>query len=620
MEENVTVVPHFPTGKREIVMLVAIAAACVLLANCFLYGGANLGFAVTVSAVILISHLYFHRHRKTGLYAKLLGLLSLVIAASFLRSDDDLVKFVMVCFLLVAGNLSLVIGAGQNRRSPNGLLSLLDAGMGLFYFGIGELPKSFAGLNAARKNAGSAGKKNVAVLTGLLIAIPVVAILIPLLISADAAFAGLLQLLPELDVGQLLVSLMFGLPLGIVLYTRNTALKHGDIRQAASWQPRQVNALTVNTVLTAVCAVYLAYLASQLAYFAGGFSGILPEEYTMAEYARRGFFEMAWICAINLAIIALAAALAEHTDGRLRLSTRLLCLFVGIVTLFLTATASAKMFMYIDSFGLTRLRLLVQVIIIFLALTVVFVLIWLFRPRFAYMKAVLLSALVIGAAVSWADVDTVVAAYNVGAYQAGKLDKVDIAYLSELGDGVVPYLQELTNEKNLSVRQQATAALTRRASYREDDIRAWNIAAGKANAILKEYAEPEVKEDIAPNIVVHQSAMDDAAIQLIQYRAETQWAEEYLVLYVKDLSLFDEEGNVLLPILAYDVCYALDCDSITTIWIADSYVLFWSGKNENACIAWMEDPDITMSRLWQLYPQMEVWKLRDEWYQLEVAQ
>ena len=69
----------------------------------------------------------------------------------------------------------------------------------------------------------------------------------------------------------------------------------------------------MNTALGAVCAVYLAYLFSQLAYFVGGFSGILPEGFTRAEYARRGFFEMTCLAGVNLALMTFGVGKVRHS-------------------------------------------------------------------------------------------------------------------------------------------------------------------------------------------------------------------------------------------------------------------------------------------------------------------
>ena len=112
----------------------------------------------------------------------------------------------------------------------------------------------------------------------------------------------------------------------------------------------------------------------------------------MAEYARRGFFEMAVLCGINLALTALSTFLVRKY-GRINLLTKLLCLFIGLVTLFLVCTASAKMFLYIGSFGLTRMRVLTQIVMLFLALVDLVAMVWLFAPKLPYMKFVVVAAL-----------------------------------------------------------------------------------------------------------------------------------------------------------------------------------------------------------------------------------
>jgi hypothetical protein len=238
----------------------------------------------------------------------------------------------------------------------------------------------------------------------------------------------------------------------------------------------------------AVALVYCVYLISQLAYFTGGLHGILPEGYTLAEYARRGFFELAWLCAINLLIVALAVGLVRKADTA-PLSTRLICLFLGLVTLFLAVSASAKMFLYIDAYGLTRLRVLTQVVICFLILATLSVCLWLFVRKFPYMRAVLICALVLCAAVAWADVDTVVARYNVGAYQSGKLDTVDVDHLAGLGYGAYPYLAQLTEDTNQEIAEAAQDALRYYYGNSRDDVeipeliedfRSWNYATAAA--------------------------------------------------------------------------------------------------------------------------------------------
>lgn len=76
-----------------------------------------------------------------------------------------------------------------------------------------------------------------------------------------------------------------------------------------------------------------------------------------------------------------------------------------------------------------------------------------------------------------------VAAYNVGAYQSGVLQQVDIGYLEDLSSGAVPYLQALTHDEDPEVVKAAAQALADR-EPRVTDIRSWNIAGAIADAIL----------------------------------------------------------------------------------------------------------------------------------------
>ena len=482
--------PAFATGKRELILCTVVLIAAVLMANFLTVGGFHLAFGIASALIIVASTVYLLRSgRKLTFYSGALLTFSVIIALSFGRSEDGFVKFVMFIFLCFSANLGLCLLGGKNRRDPKGFTSFADAFRAAFSLGVGKVSPAFSGLSIARK-ARKSSQTTGAIIAGLAIAVPLVIVLVLLLTSADAAFEGLMNKLPKVDLWEPAAALILGIPMGCYFYVRATALQHTSEAPVSSGSSKGMNPLTVNTVLAAVCLVYGVYLFSQLAYFVGGFSGFLPEEYTMAEYARRGFFEMAVICTINLFVISVAVGVTRKEDTS-PLSTRLLCLFIGIITLFLTVASSAKMVMYIGSYGLTRLRVLTQVIILFMALATIFVCIWLFARKMPYMKAIVLTALLLGSVVVWADVDTVVACYNVRAYQAGLLESVDINHLADLSDGAIPYIAELANDSDPLVAKRAVSALKQRA-YREsdrksNDFRAWNIADAIADPYTAQY-------------------------------------------------------------------------------------------------------------------------------------
>lgn len=478
------------TAKREAIFGGILLIFGLMLGNYMIFGGLNLGFSIALLGTLAAAVVYLLRSgcKGKGYGWALLGLCVLIIPG-FARSGDGFVKFVMLCFLFVGINLGLTTLAGKNLWDPAQVRCLMEPFRAFFGLGFGKLPAAFRGIRSAVRNGGAVTKKSSAVVLGVVISVPILAVMIPLLIRSDAAFEGLLDLLPEFRFSEMYVTAIYGGGLACVLYTRTVALCHLPIGTAPEEKARKkLNSLTMNTVLLAVCALYVVYLLSQLAYFVGGFSGILPEGYNLAQYARRGFFEMAWLCIINLSVMILGVSLTEKRDGRTPLSTRLACLFIGLVTLFLVFAAGAKMVLYIGSYGMTRLRVLTMVIMIFLGLTTAVVSLWLFQPKLPYMKVILLSALVIGAVVLWTDVDTVVANYNVDAYLSGYLETVDVSHLSELDSGAVPALNRLALEaEDPLVRQMAADVLGYWDRKSIDDFRDWNYSDWIAADILKDW-------------------------------------------------------------------------------------------------------------------------------------
>lgn len=491
----------FPTDGRELVFGLLTLICGMLMCNFVLYGGFGLGFALAMCGYILCAAGYLLASGgRLSLYSTLLLLLSTAIAAGFSRSDDGFVKFVMICFLTVSVNLGLCLMARQNRHCTGGIGSLLDAARTVTVMGYGQIPKAMGGLVHSLKGKGSAVRTFGSVVIGLIIMLPLMSLVISLLVKADAAFENVIKLLPQINIGEILVTAIFGMIVFCVMYTRSVALaKLEQAAPVASGRGRGLNKLTVNTALVGLCLVYLLYLVSQLAYLVSGFAGIVPQEYTLAEYARRGFFEMAWLCAINMGLIVLAVSFVRKRNGRAPLSTRLLCLFTGLVTLFMVAAASAKMLTYIDGYGLTRLRVMTQLIIIFFGLMALIVSVSLFMKKPRYMPVLLISALLLGGSAFWVDVDTVVAAYNVNAYQTGTLKTVDVEYLGTLGSGAVPQIAKLLDDQDVEVAEAAQRVLD--GSYVNwKDFRSWNFAGWCAKPFVPEKENTDTPESDTENL------------------------------------------------------------------------------------------------------------------------
>jgi hypothetical protein len=111
------------------------------------------------------------------------------------------------------------------------------------------------------------------------------------------------------------------------------------------------------------------------------------------------------------------------------------------------------------------------------------------------MRVVLVAALVMGAAVAWADVDTVVARHNVNGYLEGRYESIDVYYLDSLGNGAVPYIAQLTEDTDPIISEKAKNALPNPAQVDWDDFRDWNYV----NFTAEEYCSRFQKYLFGPN-------------------------------------------------------------------------------------------------------------------------
>lgn len=495
------------SDRRDLALAIVLGLLAVLGVNASLFGGFQLGYALTCVGVALVGGIYLRRCGQVTVYGGFCLAALLACAGVFVWHTDRLTRFCLGGGIVFCAMLALAEYTGIRRWSSGGIGCIADV-CALW------LARPLSHLGAAvgaifrREQDGQVQKRRCGgVLLGLLCAVPVLAVLVPLLIGADAAFEGLMQLTVLEHLGEWLGSLVLGLGVFCMVYARLFGLRHRlDVPPATPPRSRPgLDAAPICTFLGAISLIYIVYLAAQFAYFTNAFSGILPTDYTAAQYARRGFFEMCILCAINLELVGGCLALSRKTAGKAPLPTRLFCLFILLFSLGLVATSAAKMALYIQSFGLTRLRVLTSVCMAMMTVVIVAVAVRLFRPRFAYMRLCVVGVALIGLCAAYTDVDTLVARYNVTAYQQKQLETVDITTLENLSDGAVPYLAMLVKDKDADVASEAIRALYQRLNesgswdnttggkavwkpLSSSDWRAYSIDGRRAQEVLRAFA------------------------------------------------------------------------------------------------------------------------------------
>lgn len=450
-----------------------------------LWGGFNSGYTLsTVSFVVLFTVYLANKNVKFKLFPYICFIMSQASAVMFTYSSDSAVRFFMFLMLTLSIFIWFSYLGGYDVSDDYSLISALFKG--IFGSAFGSISKSLSSVfySENKKKKGS-GK----IIAGVACAIPAMLILVSLLRSSDAAFDALLSkigsafgnfgsLLFKINVGLLFFPFVLSLGLGLAK----------NKREQKQWciNGKMDKAFTIS-FLSAISLVYVAYLFSQLAYFFNAFKGLLPEGITYASYARRGFFEMTVIAAINFIFISLASMLTKKKENNKRSALlNAIIVFIAVFTLLLIATALSKMILYIKSFGMTRLRILTSAFMVFLAVLFIAVILRAFIKKIPVIKTGIIAATVILLILGFVDVDKTVAQYNLYAFEQKYTESLDVDAIGELGYGAVPTLYEIfkSDQYDFKLRISAKEELFKKAE-KMYDIRNIN---GKTEYIIKKNA------------------------------------------------------------------------------------------------------------------------------------
>ncbi len=181
----------------------------------------------------------------------------------------------------------------------------------------------------------------------------------------------------------------------------------------------------VNTFLSVINIVYGMYVFIQIYYLFMN-RGRLPEGITYAEYAREGFFQLLAVAVINVLLVVIL----ELMNRKEAVTQRVLESLTLTMTIVMSVSAFYRMTMYEATYGYTRLRLLVFVFLIFLMVLMVMIIAYLVTRRTGIVTAISVYMMVFYIAASWFNMDGFVADRNILRYE--NTGEIDLYYLTGL--------------------------------------------------------------------------------------------------------------------------------------------------------------------------------------------
>lgn len=402
---------HVPNEERirifGILFVPSIIYAC--LYTFLLYNNYN---SITMPLFVLVTFGYYlFCFKKLNITIKkhsvLYAIAILLLGISTCCTDSlqlQVFNFLGIIMLLLCVLLHQFFDV-RNWTMTKYILALCDILLGA----IGHIGDFFFDMSAYRKTHKSQGSSKAGyVFLGVLIAIPFLAFITFLFCSADAVFANVISDIFDFDfhIGDLFE---IALTLICILLFSYCSLRFLNKRTITEGNPnlRRFEPILGNTILSLTAVVYLLFSGIQIIYlFIGNMA--LPEGYTYAQYAREGFFQLLFVCVMNIAIVLFFLGCFKEN-----LLLKILLTVISGCTYIMLASSALRMWMYIREYRLTFLRIFVLWFLALLAVLLVGVIILIYTERFPMFRYLLVVASIFYIGFSFAHPDYWVAKYNL---------------------------------------------------------------------------------------------------------------------------------------------------------------------------------------------------------------
>lgn len=310
-------------------------------------GGFNLGFSVLNTIFfgwLLIKNGEIRRSRY------LMGLWLMGVAMGWFQTWRNFaeIKTISVMTLLALGGFLSALG-----KQPKAIIDasrIWRSGMKTIPAFFREIFKLWRGFWEIKILSRGGGKKWGKVLTGIILAIPMVFIFGGLFYSADPIFAKLVNdiKLPKINISEKLVgdllSTLVVLGVSLTLTNFRLAKKSGATRKIGGGEEIMIAG-------GAVAGLFLVFSLIQIRYFGISSEGLKEMGIMYSEYTRKGYAEM-------LVASGLAIGLALWLDKVRKGAAKKIGLILVAETLLIVIAATNRNYLYQAVHGFTRVRLM----------------------------------------------------------------------------------------------------------------------------------------------------------------------------------------------------------------------------------------------------------------------
>ncbi len=426
-------------GKSDWIFLLLCLLLGIVAEESFFRGEVGISYLVFILAFYT---LFYWRYRGFAFSHQRFGYLVLIciwlLSASFFLNNSTLLTALNILVIPGMVVFHLVLITSQKSLPWNKpvfisyiFIRLIEAISYNFRFAgtIGKVFKS--GVDESKYIV---WKK---VFIGLLISIPVLFVVLRLLMSADTQFELLIGGIPQWfklvdaeTVMRVLVVIFYTFAFfGLlqVLFKKHIKAIEKDLNV----QSFKMDAIIAITVLVLINAVYLLFTVVQFKYF---FSGTLQGDFTYAEYARKGFFELLFVTLINLSIIIFVLNFVDRISGFASKFVQIMLTVLVMVSGVMLCSAFLRLSMYEEAYGFTFIRIMSHSFMIFLVMIFMYTLVKIWIEKLSLVHFYFITSLLYYTAINIIDLEKIIVTKNIERYeQSGKIDIYHLNSLSYSG-------------------------------------------------------------------------------------------------------------------------------------------------------------------------------------------
>lgn len=419
------------TKRSSINIIMAVIIAIV--ASCFVMGKEKFNY-IGMSATLLVmlitvcAFVSIRKIEKINYCAIYFMILSILLSATFSIYTNTLFRTINLFLVPILMAVSIyMITYPDIKLDSIDFFTYVIRNMTLGFLDnsyIDIIGKFFRG-KSRFKNKNS---KYQGIIKGVIYSIPMLIILIILLSCADDMFGSLvinffadfLEYIFSMGIKGVLIKLTIFIVSFIYVHYCFVALKV-RIDRVSNKKVKSLDKQIVNTILVLINSLYLVFTYVQVKYlFIMRYSNFTAEGYS--SYARRGFFQLVTVVVLNVAIILFFNKKSEKSKLKSALST-----LMTIISINMSVTSIYKMYLYINEFGITRLRFVTTAFMIFIIITLVMIIFSLWRKIDIFKYSMIIGS-IIYLSLNFCNVDKIIATVNI----ESKGDKVDMEYITTL--------------------------------------------------------------------------------------------------------------------------------------------------------------------------------------------